>query len=103
MLIINTVIEFRRYLMGTITYLYEPNDVVWVISGGGECPIAVITGTVLRVRTIVSVTSGSPTITTKTYYDIRLDANLGTSEFLEANVFATLSAATTEYENRLTS
>lgn len=87
--------------MGTVTYLYEPNDVVWVISGG-SCPSAVLTGTVLRVRIIVSVGTGSPSVTTKNYYDIRLDGNLGTTEFLEADVFATLALATAEYEIRLT-
>ena len=100
--VINTSIEFGRYLMGTVTYLYEPNDVVWAISSGATCPTAVLKGTILRVRIIVSVGTGSPAVTTKIYYDIRLDGNLGTTEFLEADVFATLAAATTEYENRLT-
>lgn len=88
--------------MGTVTYLYEPNDVVWVISNGTDCPSAVLSGTVLRVRIIVSVGTGSPVVTTNIYYDIRLDGNLGTSEFLEADVFSTLNAATTEYNTRLT-
>lgn len=102
MSVINTSIEFRRYLMGTVTYLYEPNDVVWVISSGVTCPSAVLSGTVLRVRIIVSVGTGSPPVTTENYYDIRLDGDLGTSEFLEADVFGTLLAATNEYNSRLT-
>ncbi len=88
--------------MGTVTYAYEPNVVVWAISVGVNCPIAVLKGTILRVRIIVSVGTGSPPVTTKNYYDIRLDGNLGTTEFLETDVFATLADATTEYENRLT-
>jgi len=88
--------------MGTVTYVYEPNDVVWVISDGVTCPVAVLSGTVLRVRIVVSVGTGSPSVTTKIYYDIRLDNNLGTTEFLEANIFATLLAATNEYNTRLT-
>lgn len=82
--------------MGIINYTYEPNQTVWVISGGKSCPLAVEEGLVIRVR------GNALTTGTTVRYDIRVRVDKGTSEFIEADVFASLSDATTEYQNRLT-
>lgn len=82
--------------MGTINYTYNPDQIVWVINGGTSCPLAVEKGVVVQVRGTV-VSTG-----TTVRYDIRVGVDKGTSEFIEADVFATLAAATAEYEIRLT-
>lgn len=95
---INTIYKFRRFSMASpIAYLYEPEVTVWIITPTGQsCPSAVKEGVVVQVR--ANVLSTSTTI----LYDIRLSGNNGALEFKEADIFATLSAAVTEYETRLT-
>ncbi len=85
--------------MGTVTYAYEPEQAVWVITGG-KCPASVREGIVTYIR--INITSmGSPT-STEILYNVKLTGDNGTTEFLEADVFATLTDASTEYELRLT-
>ena len=87
-------------MAGSIDYLFDPNQDVFVIdecenpSGAGDI-IAVRPGEVIQVRGEVLVTESN------LFYDIRVDGQSGTTEFLEADVFATLAEATTEYELRL--
>ena len=88
-------------MAGSINYLYDPNQDVFVIdecenpSGVGDI-IAVRPGEVIQVRGEVLVTESN------LFYDIRVDGQSGTTEFIEADVFATLAEATAEYELRLT-
>ncbi len=82
--------------MATITYLYIPDQAVWVItSDTAACPTAIRSGVVLRVRIEVLATG------TTINYDVQLEGDNGTTEFLEIDVFATLVGASAEYENRL--
>jgi len=83
-------------MAGTINYLYDPNQAVWVITDGTTCDSAVIAGTIIQVKGNV-LTTGSTLA-----YDVRLDGNNGTNEFLETDIFDTLNAAVAEYEARLT-
>jgi len=83
-------------MAGTINYLYDPNQAVWVITDGKTCDTAVLAGTIIQVKGNV-LTTGQ---TLK--YDVRLATDNGTNEFLETDIFATLNAAVTEYEIRLT-
>ena len=86
--------------MGTVNYTYEPNDPVWVITGG-DCPSAVEDGVVSYVR--INITAlGSPAPTTEILYDIVLGDDNGPTTFIEADVFPSLPAAVAEYETRLT-
>ena len=83
--------------MGTITHTFDAGQSVWVITtASATCPSAVLGGIVIQVRA-VQQTSG-----TTVAYDVRLDGDNGTTEIKEANMFATLAEATTEYEIRLT-
>ena len=80
-----------------ISYTYEPNTTVWVITTAADgCTTAVKTGVVIQVR-INARTTG-----TVLRYDIRLENDNGTTEFIETDIFATLTAAVDEYEVRLT-
>jgi len=79
-----------------ISYAYEPETVVWVITTANGCASAVKEGTVIQVRANVLSTS------TTVKYDVRLVGDDGTTEFDEADLFATLNDAITEYEARLT-
>ncbi len=82
--------------MATVTYLYIPDQVVWVITSDSvACPTAIRTGVVLRVR--IEVLATGTTIS----YDVQLEGDNGTTEFLEADVFATLLAASIEYSIRI--
>lgn len=85
-------------MAGTINYLYDPNQDVFVIDNCDDpsSNLSVVGGRVVRVRAEVLVTA------TELEYDIRLDGNAGTKEFVEADVFADLATAITEYQNRLT-
>lgn len=76
--------------MATVTYDFTPNQDVHVIT---DCGIQ--KGLVIQVRINALVTE------TTVDYDIRLDGEMGTTAFKEKDVFATLSAAVTEYESRL--
>lgn len=80
-----------------IIYSYEPNTTVWVITTDNNgCNPAVDTGIVIRVRIDVLTTE------TLIEYDIRLDGDKGTTVFVTADIFSTLTAAVDEYEIRLT-
>lgn len=82
--------------MGTITHTFDAGQSVWVITTAtASCPSAVLGGTVIQVRA-VQQTSGT-TVT----YDVRLGSENGTTVVDEANMFASLAEATTEYEIRL--
>lgn len=80
-----------------IAYSHEPATEVWVITPAGTtCGSAVKTGVVVQVRANVLTTG------TNVNYDIRLGTEAGTTEFLDADIFATLADAVAEYEIRLT-
>lgn len=76
--------------MATVTYQYIPDQQVRVIT---DCGIK--SGTIVNVNIDV-LASG-----TNILYDIRLDGELGTTQFEEADVFADLTSALTEYETRI--
>lgn len=85
-------------MAGTINYLYDPAQGVFVITEACEDPngvIAVREGVVKFVRGDV-LTTGS-TIT----YGVSLIGQSGNVEYLEVDVFDTLAAAIAEYEIRL--
>ena len=84
-------------MAGTINYLYDPNQAVYVIDDCEEGPAYVSGGTVLRVRAEVV----SPPTTNNVVYDVRLDGNKGTKEFKEADVFPDKATAIAEYQNRV--
>lgn len=86
--------------MGTVTYAYEPEQAVWVITGG-NCPPAVREGIVQYVRIDITSDTGSPISNIKIVYDIILSGDNGPTKFLEADVFGTLPAASTEYQTRM--
>lgn len=81
-------------MAGTINYLYDPNQEVYVIDVC-EQNTYVMGGTIQRVKAQVLVTE------TELRYDVRLTGSRGTKEFIETDVFPTKTAAVTEYENRL--
>lgn len=80
-------------MAGTISYLYDPNQTVWVITPCGES-LTVLQGAVVRVK-------GTVLTSTQVTYDVRIGTNAGTEEFAEADVFATLADAVAEFEVRL--
>lgn len=85
-------------MAGTINYLYDPNQVVWVISTV-ECDnniLAVESGTIIQLVTTTNATG------TTLLYDVSVDGKAGTTKYEETDIFATLNAATVEYEVRLT-
>lgn len=84
-------------MAGSISYLYDPNQDVYVIDtcDDSSSVISVIAGTVIRVNGTVLVSETTLT------YDIRLDGNIGTKTFEEADVFTDLASAVTEYQSRL--
>ena len=81
--------------MGTINYLFDPNQEVYVIA---TCNSGVIEnvqpGKVIRVRGTV-LTTGEEVL-----YDIQV-GNSGTAEFEEADVFVDKATAMTEYASRV--
>lgn len=85
-------------MAGTINYLYDPNQAVFVINTPCEDNAipAVQPGKVIRVRAEVLVTL------TTLFYDVQVDQTSGTFEFVEADVFPDLASAVAEYEIRLT-
>jgi len=87
-------------MAGTINYLYDPNQSVYVIdlcdADEPNGPSAVRPGKVIQVRGEVLVTI------TNLFYDVQVDGQSGTTEFVEADVFADLATAVAEYELRLT-
>jgi hypothetical protein len=86
-------------MAGTINYLYDPDQIVWVIdSTSCSTGPTVLQGTVVKVR--AEVLPGSPVVET-VKYDIRIGTNAGTDEFVESDVFETLGDAVVEYGSRL--
>lgn len=85
-------------MAGTINYLYDPAQTVWVITDqcdNDDAPITVREGVVKYVHGEV-LTTGT-TIT----YGVQLDGTSGNVEFDEADVFPDLAAALVEFGNRL--
>ena len=86
-------------MAGTINYLYDPNQSVYVIepcdADNPNGPTAVRPGKIIQVRGEALVTE------TWLFYDVQVDGQSGTTEFLEADVFADLATAVAEYELRL--
>lgn len=85
-------------MAGTINYLYDPNQSVYVINSACDenTVTAVQPGKVIRVRAEVLVTL------TELFYDVQIDGQSGTTELVEADVFTDLATAVAEYETRLT-
>lgn len=80
-----------------IVYAYEPSTPVWIIrTNGSGCPSAVIAGIIIQVRITAQITG------TIIEYDVRLEDDNGTTEFIESDIFVSLAAAVNEYEIRLT-
>jgi len=88
-------------MAGSINYLYDPNQDVFVIA---ECDNPDAAGTIIAVRPgeVIQIRGEVLVTDTNLFYDIRVDGQSGTTEFIEADVFATLAEATAEYEIRLT-
>lgn len=86
-------------MAGVINYLYDPNQIVWMIMacGANNTDIKVKEGKVIRIRAEVLVT-----LTEAPLYDIQITGLAGTTEVAEADVFSSLALATAEYETRLT-
>jgi len=83
--------------MGTIVHTFDPAAVVYVITTPSDgCPMAVLEGTVVQVRANALITG------TTIKYDIKLGTDSGTTEFVEANIFADIASAMLEYQTRLT-
>lgn len=84
-------------MAGTINYLYDPAQSVYVITPcAGGALSAVYDGVVIRVNSQVLET------TSRLWYDIQLTSTNGTVEFEEDDVFPDLITAVAEYEDRLT-
>jgi len=81
-------------MAGTINYLYDPNQAVYVIDAC-DGKLYVTGGTVLRVKSQVVITG------TEILYDVSLSGSKGTQEFEEADVFPDKTTAVAEYESRL--
>lgn len=85
--------------MGTINYLFEPSEMVYVIDEHDDHAYVKL-GKVIRIRAEVLVTE------TVVKYDIRLDGQAGTKEFDESDVFSSvgsppLAEVMAEYEKRI--
>lgn len=80
-------------MAGTINYLFDPNQTVWVIAPCAES-LTILEGVVVRVR-------GEVLTSTTVSYDIRIGDSAGTERFEEADVFASLVDAGNEYVARL--
>ena len=86
--------------MPSVDYKYVPAQPVHVIAecenptGSGDI-IAVRPGEVIQVRIAVLVSG------TTIFYDIRVDRQSGTTEFVEADVFEDKATAVDEYELRI--
>lgn len=79
--------------MATATYLYTPEQTVWVI---GACGVE--KGTVKDV--LISVTQAAGTVIT---YSVKIDGIAGESLYFEADTFGTKADALTEYGTRVQS
>jgi hypothetical protein len=81
-------------MAGTVNYLFDPNQEVYVIHSCDSKPY-VTHGVVIRIRAEVLVTG------TTLMYDIRLAGNAGTVAFAETDVFTDKAAAITAYDGRV--
>ncbi len=83
-------------MSGTISYTYDPNQIVWTIvpCGDNEDPI-VREGTIKQLRANVLVTG------TEKEYDVQLGMDNGTTPIAEIDIFATLNEAVIQLEIRL--
>lgn len=81
-------------MAGTVNYLYDPNQEVYVITSC-DMGLQVVSATVLRCRAEVLITG------TKIVYDVRLHGNRGTVDLQETDIFADKSSAVAEYETRI--
>ena len=82
-------------MAGTISYLFDPNQTVWVID-----ETACDAGSVIRQGAIVRVV-GIVLDTTTVTYDVRIGTSAGTKAFYEDDIFASVTEATVELEARL--
>jgi len=86
-------------MSGSMNYIFDVTQQVWVIATCGTSTLTVREGTVLRVRgTLV----GSPASVASIDYDIQIVGDLGTTPFSEVDVFTDLASAMIEYQSRLT-
>lgn len=84
-------------MAGTINYLYDPNQPVWVITTCDSDIITVREGIVYSVKgTVVS-----PPLTNTVKYYITLTGENSTLSYDETDVFGDLTSALAEYEIRL--
>jgi hypothetical protein len=86
-------------MAGTINYLYDPQQTIWVIESSvcnGANVLSVRKGVIIQV--IGSVLSTGQSL----LYSIKIEGTAGTFSFVETDVFTDLATATTEYEVRLT-
>lgn len=81
--------------MGTITHLFDPGQIVYVIEQCNDSKLSVSSGTVIRVKGFVLVTG------LDLRYDIRVGNNSYTTEFVEDNIFPDKATAIAEYETRV--
>ena len=81
-------------MAGTINYLYDPNQEVYVIAICGKTSY-VSPAKVLRVRAEALITGST------IKYDILVGEDRGTQEFEESDVFADKTTAVAEYETRV--
>lgn len=86
-------------MAGTINYLYDPNQGVFVIT---DCDVDDPTGIIAVREGVVKFVRGDVLTTGTTItYGVSLTGQSGNVEFLEVDVFATLADAVAEYEIRL--
>jgi len=98
--------------MGTVSYDNEPGDTVWIITGGGDCPLAIQEGEVVQVKIKIFAVPGSPPVDEIIVYDVRIGDDVGTTPIDSSDIFGNTShmgspldngkaAALAEYNNRL--
>lgn len=81
-------------MAGTVNYLFDPNQDVYVIHECDGKPY-ITHGAVIRIRANILVTEST------LVYDIRLAGNAGTHAFEEADVFTDKASALTAYDSRV--
>jgi len=84
-------------MAGTINYLFDPNQVVYVIipCSTDNTDTKIKEAKVIRIRAEVLLTGQ------ELEYDVQIVGNPGTTRVPEADMFATLALAGAEYEIRL--
>ena len=84
-------------MAGTISYQYDPNQIVWTIVPCGDLDEPIVKeGKIIRLRAEVLVTG------VELEYDVQLGRDAGTTPIKEPDIFATLALAVDELEIRLT-